>query len=64
MLAYFAKEQKISESELNEIIEIIKSTKKNDTLYPACCFAHFSMPVFYRYFSKGKLFIIEQVGGC
>jgi predicted transcriptional regulator len=28
MLAYFAKEQKISESELNEIIEIIKSNKK------------------------------------
>lgn len=28
MLAYFAKEQKLSESELNEIIEIIKSTKK------------------------------------
>jgi BlaI family penicillinase repressor len=28
MLAYFAKEQKISESELNEIIEIIKSTKQ------------------------------------
>ena len=28
MLAYFAKEQKLSESELNEIIEIIKSSKK------------------------------------
>ncbi|HZX59692.1 MAG TPA: BlaI/MecI/CopY family transcriptional regulator [Mucilaginibacter sp.] len=28
MLAFFAKEQKISESELNEIIEIIKSSKK------------------------------------
>lgn len=28
MLAYFAKEQKISDTELNEIIEIIKSTKK------------------------------------
>ena len=28
MLAFFAKEQKISESELNEILEIIKSSKK------------------------------------
>ena len=28
MLAFFAKEQKISESELNEIIDIIKSSKK------------------------------------
>lgn len=28
MLAYFAKEQKLSESELNEILEIIKSAKK------------------------------------
>jgi BlaI family penicillinase repressor len=28
MLAYFAKQEKISESELTEIIEIIKSTKK------------------------------------
>ena len=27
MLAYFAKEQKLSESELNEILEIIKSVK-------------------------------------
>ncbi|MGN6637530.1 MAG: BlaI/MecI/CopY family transcriptional regulator [Mucilaginibacter sp.] len=28
MLAFFAKEQEISESELNEILEIIKSNKK------------------------------------
>ena len=28
MLAYFAKQEKISDSELNEIVEIIKSTKK------------------------------------
>ena len=28
MLAYFAKEQKISQEELNEILEIIKSQKK------------------------------------
>ena len=28
MLAFFAKEQKISESELNEILELIKSNKK------------------------------------
>jgi len=28
MLAFFAKEQKISETELNEILEIIKSSKK------------------------------------
>ncbi|MBS1529904.1 MAG: BlaI/MecI/CopY family transcriptional regulator [Bacteroidetes bacterium] len=28
MLAFFAKEQKISEAELNEILEIIKSSKK------------------------------------
>lgn len=28
MLAFFAKEQKISDSELNEILEIIKSSKK------------------------------------
>lgn len=28
MLAFFAKEQKISESELNDILEIIKSSKK------------------------------------
>jgi BlaI family transcriptional regulator, penicillinase repressor len=28
MLAFFAKEQQISESELNEILEIIKSSKK------------------------------------
>jgi predicted transcriptional regulator len=28
MLAFFAKEQKISESELDEILEIIKSSKK------------------------------------
>ncbi|HEX3385300.1 MAG TPA: BlaI/MecI/CopY family transcriptional regulator [Mucilaginibacter sp.] len=28
MLAFFAKEQKMSESELNEILEIIKSSKK------------------------------------
>ena len=28
MLAFFAKEQKLSESELNEIIDIIKSNKK------------------------------------
>lgn len=28
MLAFFAKEQKISEAELNEIIELIKSNKK------------------------------------
>jgi BlaI family penicillinase repressor len=28
MLAFFAKEQKISESELNEIIEIIKTSKQ------------------------------------
>ena len=28
MLAYFAREQKLSESELNEILDIIKSTKK------------------------------------
>jgi len=28
MLAFFAKEQKISESEMNEILEIIKSSKK------------------------------------
>jgi len=28
MLAYFAKEQKLSQDELNEILEIIKSQKK------------------------------------
>lgn len=28
MLAFFAKEQKLSDSELNEILEIIKSSKK------------------------------------
>ena len=28
MLAYFAKEQKMSQEELNEILEIIKSQKK------------------------------------
>jgi hypothetical protein len=28
MLAYFAREQRISQEELNEIVEIIKSRKK------------------------------------